>query len=122
VTLEGNNNLLERTQRTNKDSDAMVEVDFADISLRVRLQPGNMSEHGCSCDSDFILEAMNQVGKKLQLIWKNRAVVIYLVMDIAGCHVTNDVVQRYTEILKRDYNVEIVHQVPRSHHVPTCLT
>ena len=39
---------------------------------------------------------------------------IFLIMDNAGGYGTDDVIQRYTTNVKDTYNIEIIHQVPRS--------
>ena len=40
--------------------------------------------------------------------------IVYLVMDNAGGHGTDDCVKEYTHILFEDYNIQIIQQVPRS--------
>ena len=39
---------------------------------------------------------------------------IYLVMDNTGGHGKKHVVEEYTAMLKTEYNIEIIFQVPRS--------
>ena len=39
---------------------------------------------------------------------------LYLNVDNAGGHGSNDAVSKYTEMLLKDFNINIIHQVPRS--------
>ena len=63
-----------------------------------------------------MLSAMRCVGVALRTCyhWVALSIVIYLVMDNAGGHGTNECVIKYTRILKEEFNVVIIHQVPWS--------
>ena len=53
-----------RTHETNTNETRPVELD--DLTLRVRYKQGDMIERDCSCDSSFMLEAMNRVGQAIR--------------------------------------------------------
>ena len=64
------------------------------------------------CDSEYILEAMDRVGKAMKLvlywIWKENP--CYLNIDNAGGHGTKTAVEAYTKILEERYNIVIIHK------------
>ena len=63
-----------------------------------------------------MLSAMDRVGKAMResYHWIDINVVIYLVMDNAGGHGTDNAIIEYTRLLKDTYNITIIHQIPRS--------
>jgi hypothetical protein len=86
--------------------------------LMVRFEKGDERTVDCSCDSDFMLKMMPQVGNAIRQRYRENGVSddveIILVMDNAGGHGKNDVVEKYKRDLLRDYNVRIWHQQPRT--------
>ena len=99
---------------TKKDGE-QVEITISDVQLYVQVQQGDEIQKDCSCDSSFMLETIPEVRVGLQksFHWFPQDQTIYLVMDNAGGHGTNDAIKTYTDGLK-EYNVEIIWQVPRS--------
>jgi len=100
-----------------------VKVELSDIEIGVRYQKKDKITKDVSCDSKWMLETMDEVGKAIRAAyhwvkWNPRNVqqsdTIYLVMDNAGGHGTDEAVSQYTEDLKNKYKIEIVQQVPRS--------
>ena len=63
-----------------------------------------------------MLKVMEKVGKSIRekFTWVPSEETIYLVMDNAGGHGTAEAVQTYTRMLMDKYNIEIIHQIPRS--------
>ena len=59
---------------------------------------------------------MHRVGATLKSVyhWVVLLIVIYLIMANAGGHGTNECVIKYTRLLKEEFNVEIINQVPCS--------
>ena len=59
---------------------------------------------------------MNRVGKALQwpYHWVPIQTPIYLVLDNASGHGSSTCITNYVQILKDRFNVEFVHQIPRS--------
>ena len=100
--------------RTNKEGEQQ-EITIEDLQLYVHINQGDEVEKDCSCDSSFMLETIPEVGKALRekFHWVPEQEKIFLVMDNAGGHGTNDAIATYTEGLQI-YNVEIIWQVPRS--------
>ena len=100
-----------------------VKVELSDVEIGVRYQKNDKITKDVSCDSKWMLETMDGVGKAIReayhwVKWNPRNVqqsnTIYLVMDNAGGHGTDEAVQQYSKDLKNNYKIEIVHQVPRS--------
>jgi hypothetical protein len=63
-----------------------------------------------------MLQVMPEIGAALQqqMPWVPFDKPIYLIMDNAGGHGMEAAIERYTSDLLVQYNVEIVHQAPRS--------
>ena len=89
---------------------------FKDISLVVKTEKGDERQVDCSCDSDFMKEAMVKVGEatRAKFYWVARSQTIYLFMDNAGGHGTKEIVAAYVAMLKRDFNITVIFQRPRS--------
>ena len=87
-----------------------------DIELKVRQQLGDEVEEDASCDSNFMLTAMNRVGKAIRekYYWIPNDQKCYLVMDNAGGHGSNTAIATYKKMLEDDHNIEIIFQIPRS--------
>ena len=64
----------------------------SDLTLVVVKKPGDTFEVDCSCDSNFMLETMDDVGKAIRdYFWFLPSfITIFLVIDNAGGHGTND--------------------------------
>ena len=63
-----------------------------------------------------MMEVMPKIGQAIRdaYHWVPPEDFVYLVMDNAGGHGTDDCVKEYTRILVEDYNIQIIQQVPRS--------
>ena len=73
-------------------------------------------EEDASCNSEFMLSAMDRVGVAIRekYHWVLITHKIYLVMDNAGGHGSNDAIAQYKKMLEDDHNIEIIFQTPRS--------
>ena len=101
-----------------------MKVEIDDLELGVRHQRGNKVTKDCSCDSKWMLETMNEVGKAIRdahhcwVKWDPQCFqesdVAHLVMDNAGGHGSNEAVEKHTEDLKNKHKIETIQQVPRS--------
>jgi hypothetical protein len=69
---------------------------------------GEWYEREVNCDLDFMLEHIPLVGAAMQekYPWVPLETPLYLIMDNAGGHGTNDAIANYA------HNVEIIHQIP----------
>ena len=87
-----------------------------DIKLQVRWRVGDEREEDCSCDSEYMLSAMQRLGERAREVfwWVDRETPMYVLMDNAGGHGTKEAIEEYTSMLKNDFNVEVVFQTPRS--------
>jgi uncharacterized coiled-coil protein SlyX len=86
------------------------------MGVKVRHKRGDVIQEDCSCDSEFMKETMKEVGQKIRdaFHWVSEEEIIYLVMDNAGGHGTDEAIQEYAHYLKLNHNIEIIHQCPRS--------
>jgi len=86
-----------------------------DISLKCEAKKHDIVEEDITCDSSFMIKHMATVANMMRdaYHWVPAEETLYLVMDNAGGHGTNDVKAQYTAILA-EKNIEIVWQVPRS--------
>jgi hypothetical protein len=79
------------------------------------MRVGDEVNEDTTCDSKFMLECMPRVGAALceQFHWVPPNETVYICMDNAGGHGTNDAKQQYINLLK-EFNIEVIWQVPRS--------
>ena len=79
-------------------------------------QEGDKREVDISCDSTFMKEVMPEVGKAIREAyhWVLPQIPIFLYLDNAGGHGTQEVVDAYIKALEVDNNVMCVHQRPCS--------
>ena len=84
--------------------------------LKVRYQEGDIVEKYCSCDSSYILSAMIRVGKLIRekLYWIPMHGKVYVFLDCAGGHGTNEAINEYNKNFMIDFNIKLVFQVPRT--------
>ena len=103
--------------RVNADKSVpAVPLQLVDLKLKVRYKVDDIIERDTTCDSKYMLEAMRRVAVNMRskLFWVKMSTPLYLVMDNAGGHGTDQCVSNYTTILKQEYNIEIIQQIPRS--------
>ena len=103
--------------RKNDDSNlpnSLLHLD--DINVKVRHIVGDEIEEDASCDSKYMIQAMDRVGKAIRrsYTWVPMTQRCYLVMDNAGGHGSNVAIATYRQDLLDKYNVEIIFQIPRS--------
>ena len=69
-----------------------------------------------NCNSDFMTDVMPKVGAAIcaAYFWIAFAIPIFLYLDNAGGHGTQDAVDKYVKDLKKYFNVICVHQRPRT--------
>lgn len=101
--------------RRNEGGDE-VEIELKDLDLRVRMNRGDKVEEDCSCNSAYMLAAMQRVGQavRAKFHWVPDDEIIYLIMDNAGGHGTIEAVEQYTLQLLLEFNIVIIQQIPRS--------
>jgi len=91
-------------------------VTLEDVILQVRYRAGDIIEEEISCDSEFMLDVMDRVGKALRdsFKWVKPNEWIYLVMDNFGGHGTDEAWETFTMNLEEKYKVKIIRQCPQS--------
>ena len=87
-----------------------------DLVLQVRWKKGEEHEDDINCNSEFMKEAIGELGPALRKAyhWVELHDPIHLIMDNAGGHGTNDCIDEYVSKLQTDFNIAVVWQVPRS--------
>jgi hypothetical protein len=126
-TYVGNNGNVKRTWLEDDDvineleyrptvENEKVPLDINCLVIQVRHEAGEYVEEDVNCDSQFMLGNIRKVGDAIRdkFSWVPRGDKKYLVMDNAGGHGTEAAIAEYTKILLDEYNIEIIHQCPRS--------
>ena len=87
----------------------------ADLVLQVKYKPGDEVMEDVNCDSQFMLENMDSIGRATREAhhWILEDYPIFLIMDNAGGHGTHDAIDKYVSDLWDKHRVEVIHQVPR---------
>ena len=82
-------------------------VTIQDVKVQVRHKYGDSHEVDCSCDSKYMLSAMDRIGKAIRNVyhWVNIDQACYIVMDNTGGHGTKDAINEYTNHLLNDYSI-----------------
>ena len=102
----------------NNDDELLDDNHFklSEISLKVRNQEHDTVEKDCSCDSEYMLSAMNRVGEAIRqsFHWVPIDELVYLFIDGAGGHGTKEAIVEYKNNLQENFNIQLVFQVPRT--------
>ena len=87
-----------------------------DIELRVNPKSGRLVEKDITCDSGFMMNHIRDIGKAIRSTYSflEDTHPVFLFMDNAGGHGKTEVKSEYERILKTEFNVHIVWQVPNS--------
>jgi len=93
----------------------MAALAITDVSMYVHYKRGEYIKEDVNCDSTFMLKSIQTVGKAIRKAfhWAKEE-TIFLHKDNARGHGTADAIDEYTRVLKEEYNIQIVHQIPRS--------
>ena len=94
VRIEDDGSMLDKykiRRHGNKKLPSCI-ININDISVKVRSQVGDVVEADASCDSAFMVPAMDRVGKSIQKAywWIDMITKCFLVMNNAGGHGSND--------------------------------
>lgn len=87
-----------------------------DLTLKVSPQKGRAVERDISCDSSFMMDHIRSIGTAIRDTYSfvPQDHPIHLFMDNAGGHGKNEIKAKYEKILKEEFGIEIVWQVPNS--------
>ena len=117
IKLDNMANIYEEEICVNRDKPLpKVNVIINDVQIRVRYRAGDTAERDISYDSEYMTEVMSRVGKYLGRAyhWVPIKTFIYLVLDNIGGHGSNKCINDCVQMLKDCFNVECMHQIPRS--------
>ena len=86
------------------------------LDLFVCYKQGEEIVEDCPCDSVFMKMTMRTVANEIcnYFFWVPLTTTIYLVMDKAGVHGTNETIEEYRNIMLKQYNIKLFHQIPNS--------
>ena len=112
-TVSGGDNGQDLTRR--REDGTRCAVKLCDLHVGVRHQDGDLSTVDVSCNSTHMLEVMPRIGEAIRkaYFWVPKEQIIYLVLDGAGGHGTDEVVAQCTHDMK-ELNIILVRQVPNS--------
>jgi hypothetical protein len=92
------------------------QLTLKDLTLHLRLNRGDTYQKDINCDSEFMLSSIREVGKAIRdkFHWVPAWVPIFLFMDNAGGHGTDEAKSEYVEILYTDFYIKVLWQAPQS--------
>lgn len=87
-----------------------------DIKVHIRYKLGDEIDDDASCDSEFMIPAMDRVGQAIRKAyhWVSPTETCYLVIDNAGGYGTSEAKEKYVAMLEKVYNITTIFQIPRS--------
>ena len=107
-----------KTVKYIQEDDHIVQQDGIPVAgdLAVMYGAGTSRNVDVSCDSDFMRNAMKEIGKKIRQAyhWVELGWPIFLYMDNAGGHGTHDCVKSYVAMLEREFNIIVIHIYTRA--------
>jgi hypothetical protein len=107
--LLGNKKLVDKNGRKRK-------LTLKDIDLHVRVPRFSDIEKDVTCNSNFMINSVHETGTSIRqsLHWVSESEIIYLFMDNAGGHGTDDIKREYVSILWNEYKIQVEWQIPNS--------
>lgn len=115
LLLDGTRKLRKPTPGNNKNLvERKVKVD--DLELHVNVPKGREVIHDVNCDSQFMIDVVNEIGRSVRQTYSfvPKSEPVFLFMYNAGRHGKKHIKEQYVKVLKDNYNVEIVWQIPNS--------
>ena len=107
-----------RKIKCKKEDGSVYERDLKlnDIELRVNPQKGRFVEKDITCDSNFMMDHIREIGKSIRDAYSflPSTQIIHLFMDNAGGHGKTVIKQQYEKLLKEEFCISIEWQVPNS--------
>ena len=93
-----------------------------DLELCIKFTKREEVEEDVSCDSTFVLEMMDKLGKSIrqQYHWVPLTEEIFLQIDNAGGHGTYEAIEKYKAYLKDKYNGIVKFKPPSSPEINAC--
>jgi hypothetical protein len=95
------------------------QLTINEVELSSHLPAGTMVEHEVTCNSAFMLHHVPLIAAEMRekMPWVPPTEPIYLVMDNAGGHGTQEAIEEYTRRALVEFNVVIIRQSARSPEV-----
>jgi hypothetical protein len=116
VRLTGNDFVTKNNMIMTEVRGTLRPLTLEDVHLHVQVPAGSLIEEDCTCDSDFMLDIIREVGSNIRksFNWVAADTIIHLFMDNAGGHGTNKARNEYVQILYNDYKVQVIWQIANS--------
>ena len=111
------NRMLLKNRTTIMNDLSKRQLTLDDLRLDVKLNAGTYVERDVTCDSDFMLDHIHEMGESIRRAYDKvttRDKPIVLIMDNAGGHGSKDVKKDYERILRDDYKVVVHWQIANS--------
>ena len=115
--------ILSQTFNRHENSEPCL-LTLDDLCFQVEYLPGDTRVEDCTCDSAFMLDVLiNEAGPAIRDKFKyleegkppgSPTEVLYLQMDNAGGHGTNEAKEQYKQQMLAKYNIIVEFQPPRS--------
>ena len=98
-----------------KETGEQAPLTIDNLRIQVLLNKGDEVDEDVTCDSAFMLETMPNIAQTIRdkFHWIPATEKVYLVMDNAGGHGSDEAKETYVNLLK-EKNIEVIWQVPRS--------
>ena len=117
VKLDNMSNVLVQQIRLDRDKNLpQVTITIGNVNIRIWYRTGDNVARYASYDSEYMTVAMAQVGAAMRsnYCWVPMNIQLYRVLNNVGGHGINKYINNYVTALKDGYQVECVHQTPRS--------
>ena len=119
LTLEDEKSLLVRWKIQYKVSETELKerpLKLSDLWLKVNPKTGCLIEKDVTCDLHFMMDNIRDTGKNIRATYSffHSDKPVFLFMDNTGGHGKTKVKREYEEILKNEYNMNVVRQESNS--------
>jgi hypothetical protein len=110
IPIINNNRLIINAEGTERP------LTLDDLTLHVEYHPGDSVENDITCDSEFMLKIIEDIGHSIRdsFHWVDPDVPIHLFMDNAGGHGSDEAKKEYVSILFNKFNILVIWQIPNS--------
>jgi hypothetical protein len=116
IRLTGNDFVTKNNTIMTEVYGTLQPLTLEDVHLHVKIPAGSLIEEDCTCDSEFMLDIIREVGSNIckSFNWLAADTIIHLFMDNASGHGTNKAQNGNVQILYNDYKVQVIWQIANS--------
>ena len=116
IRLRADDGYLVKGKSIRTKKGILRDLKFTDLILHRNICRGDTLIRDVTCDSTYMLSHIYNIGKAIRSSyhWVDEKDPIYLIIDNAGGHGTNEAKATYVKTLKEKFNIDIRWQVPNS--------